>query len=64
MNTRYEFRLRGRGDHRDIAVTQIIRNFSGNIYRRKWVIPYEVWSGPLWALLCEELDKQGQRRRK
>jgi len=28
------------------------------------VIPYEVWSTELWALLAGELNKQAERRRK
>lgn len=54
----FTFKLRGRGKCRDITATRILRNFSGNVYRQKWVIPYEAWSSELWALLAGELNKQ------
>jgi len=62
------FTLRGQGRFRDLVVTRIDSEIRPIAAKTETVIPYEVWSTELWALLAGELNKQaerqGQRRRK
>lgn len=71
------FTLRGQGRFRDLVVTRPKRcvfcgetpthdknciAWRGGTSEEHIVIPYEFWSGPLWALLCEELERQSAKQ--
>lgn len=59
----FEFQFTGKGRYLDLEIVHPCGCGVKNCpFRWPIVIPYEVWSGELWALLAGELDRQGRKR--
>lgn len=63
------FTLRGQGRFRDLVVTRANQPTLPDgtpvglpMHIELAVIPYEDWSTGLWALLCEELERQSAKQ--
>lgn len=55
------FQWRGQGRFRDLVVTRT-SPLNKRLKYKVLVVPYEDWSTGLWALLCEELERQSAKQ--